>query len=286
MRRIVVGRVLARKHQLQQPSLCRILQQQQPTPLLKMRVQPPCAARFLATTTTSSTASISQESSIPKGGASSSSSSSSFHFSSSQKKTAAVAFACLSLGFACGRWSSAEQPHEHHHHEHHVLPSGLPRTCCDKNDETTTTTTTKSSSSELHKLTDDQQALFGKLCRIMGKENVLHGRDDERTRAQTLPFLKGARLGHGSCLYICTPTRLQHAVDAVTAIVEANCVVLPQGQNTGLTGGSVPRSGGSTISTTTDDRPIVVLSMKHLNRMFPIDNGERMVCVFYLTIHD
>eukprot|EP00957_Ditylum_brightwellii_P211393 15366125-Ditylum_brightwellii.AAC.1 len=78
------------------------------------------------------------------------------------------------------------------------------------------------------------------------------------------------RLGHGSALAIVTPTTLREAVNCLQAIVDADCVVVPQGANTGLTGGSVPRD---------NDRPSVVLSTRHLNTMFPIDDGKRAVCL-------
>ena len=55
--------------------------------------------------------------------------------------------------------------------------------------------------------------------------------------------------------------------------MDADCVIVPQGANTGLTGGSVPRAN------TGDKRPIVVVSMKHMDAFFPIDGGKRVVCM-------
>lgn len=157
---------------------------------------------------------------------------------------AAISLVSLSIGFAAGRSQSV------HHEPEHVLPNGLPRTCCEDN------------------LTEEQKTLPKKLARIVGKANVIDGRDDTTA---TLPFLKGARLGQGHALAIVTPERLQDVVDVVEAAVAAGCVVLPQGQNTGLTGGSVPHTSG--------ERPVVVVSMKKLNRIFPIDGGKRVVCL-------
>jgi len=85
--------------------------------------------------------------------------------------------------------------------------------------------------------------------------------------------LKGTRLGGGTALCVLTPTMLQEVVDALQVIVDAGGVVIPQGANTGLTGGSVPRAD------TTDSRPVVVMSMAKLDTIFPIDHGERTVCL-------
>jgi len=132
------------------------------------------------------------------------------------------------------------------------LPSGLPRTCCDE--EIT--------------LTDAQQQLPAQLSKIVGSPNVMDGK---KLDSVTTQFLKGARLGQGSALCIVTPNSLEECVDCVQAIVDANCTVLPQGSNTGLTGGSVPRDD--------NHRPTVVISMKKLDTIFPIDDGHRVVCL-------
>lgn len=88
-------------------------------------------------------------------------------------------------------------------------------------------------------------------------------------------FLKGARLGRGKALAIVQPESLVDAVKALELIVNADCVVIPQGQNTGLTGGSVPREEKENGS----PRPTIILNMKKLDTMFPIDDGGRVVCL-------
>lgn len=169
--------------------------------------------------------------------------------------TAAASIACvsLSIGFAAGRYSAP--PPDNNNNNPSILPNGLPRTCCD--DEAPLP------------LTEVQFHLPEKLQKIVGQENVLDGRQlDTRTTS----FLKGARLGFGPALCIVTPRQLHHVVDVVEAAVQAGCVVLPQGQNTGLTGGSVPH-------THDPRRPVVLLSMKHLDAIFPLDDGKRVVCL-------
>lgn len=158
-----------------------------------------------------------------------------------------VAGLSLATGVAIGRWSIPSKE------DYRALPSGLPRTCCDED------------------LTDAQRALPTKLSRVVGKGNVLDGRKET---TQTLPFLTGARLGGGGqALAIVTPRSLQDVVQCVKLIVDAKCVILPQGANTGLTGGSVPRKN------TKDNRPVVLISMKYLDAIFPIDGGKRVVCM-------
>ncbi|ACI65297.1 predicted protein [Phaeodactylum tricornutum CCAP 1055/1] len=169
--------------------------------------------------------------------------------------TAAVlALTSLSVGYAAGR---AEEQATHHR----VLPDGLPRTCCDNPSSPGGTVAP-------HAYTAAQQALPDQLRKIVGKNNVLDGNVES---THTLPFLKGARLGFGHALAIVTPESLQDVVDCVQAIVNADCVALPQGRNTGLTGGSVPHSH--------DTRPTVVLSLKRLDRIFPLDDGNKVVCL-------
>lgn len=179
--------------------------------------------------------------------------------SSSYTRHAAVALASLSVGFAMGQLyqpPAAEDTDITEHGQGRVLPNGAPRTCCEKGKE--------------EKLTYEQKGLSQTLARIVGAENVIDGRVKSLASRS---YLNGARLqGSGKALCIVTPRRLHQVIDCVEAIVDADCAVLPQGQNTGLTGGSVPH-------TQEENRPTVVLSLKHLDRLFPIDNGDRVVCL-------
>ena len=153
----------------------------------------------------------------------------------------------LTVGFVAGRQSTRQSEEEKL-----VLPNGLPRTCC-----------------EQPELSEKQKALFKTLKRIVGRANVLDGTVETTQNAQ---FLKGARLGRGTALYIVKPKKLKQIIEIVRETVDADCVVLVQGQNTGLTGGSVPRRHE-------DNRPTVLISMKDLDTIFPIDDGERVVCL-------
>jgi D-lactate dehydrogenase len=68
----------------------------------------------------------------------------------------------------------------------------------------------------------------------VGKDHVYDGMKES---SQNAPFLQGARLGKGKALCIVQPRTIREAVKCLQEIVDAGCVVLPQGSNTGLTGG-------------------------------------------------
>ena len=146
-----------------------------------------------------------------------------------------------------------------------ALPKGE-RGCCSCDDDEV-----NSNNQATEKvLTEAQRQLSAKLQKIVGKDHVYDGSKESSSTAR---FLKGARLGRGNALCIVQPCTLQQAIACLQAIVDAGCVVVPQGSNTGLTGGSVPRNDIK------DTRPSVVLSMKRLDAHFPIDNGEKVVCL-------
>lgn len=153
------------------------------------------------------------------------------------------------------------------------LPKGE-RGCCScdgNNGENNSSTNDKQL---LH--TEAQTALFSKLQHIVGKDHVYDGRTESSSSNSSgvaVKFLKGARIGHGKALCIVQPGTVREAVKCLQVIIDANCVILPQGANTGLTGGSVPRNN------TPDTRPAVVMSMKRLDAHFPIDDGQRVVCL-------
>ena len=151
--------------------------------------------------------------------------------------------AAIALGYAL-RGADEEQ-------KQRQLPLGW-RACC-----------------EARALTPAQQALPDKLSAIVGESHV------ERAVEQ-----RGSRLGLGEAFVVVKPGTLQEAVDALQACVDADACVIPQGANTGLTGGSVPRGAEKGV-----DRPTVVINMLRMNHIMPIDDGARMVCLAGAGIH-
>ena len=182
----------------------------------------------------------------------------------SYRSAAALAALSLSLGFAAGRSSSARsfscrcgtQSRAPQRSAAHLLRRR-------QRQERRATT-----------LTAAQKDLKHQLARLVGADNVLDGAD---LNPSTAPYLQGARLGQGRALCIVAPRRLHHVQQILELCLKADCVVLPQGQNTGLTGGSVPRNSNS--NNDSSNRPVVVLSLKHLTGIFPIDDGKRVVCL-------
>ncbi len=171
-----------------------------------------------------------------------------------------ISFLSLAIGFAAGR-NSFRTPEEQARVEQ--LPKGYPLACCGDHDHD------HSTSCELPELSPEHQKLVKTLRRIVGKKKFLDGREET---TETAAFLKGARLGRGTALAIVRPTKLKQVQEIVQESVDAGCAILVQGSNTGLTGGSVPRDQ-------TDGRPTVIISMKEFDTIFPIDNGEKVVCL-------
>lgn len=165
------------------------------------------------------------------------------------RQNAVLVGSSLMAGILIGRATITSTPPTAITGQH--LPDGFPRTCCEKDQN----------------LTKAQKALPKELQKLLGKENVILGQTESPLTAQ---FLKGARLGHGPALCIVTPRKLHEVIPVVQMVLDAGATILPQGQNTGLTGGSVPRKE--------NQRPTVVLSMKHLDAIIPIDDGRRMIC--------
>ena len=177
-------------------------------------------------------------------------------------------------GYAFGSFSSnSKQSNEDVYKKQKALPSGLPRSCCDceasnKDSMKSTSTSPSDGSCSL----EQARALIQKLKVVTGAENVLLPHKDKDYNC----YVKGMRLGHGHAVCIAQPGTVREAIDCLRVIVEFGAVVIPQGANTGLTGGSVPRSGADALK---DNRPAVVLSMRRLNAIIPIDEYKRVLCL-------
>lgn len=124
-----------------------------------------------------------------------------------------------------------------------VFPTGGFRACCDV------------------ALSEAQKQLPAQLGKIVGAGNVKSG-----------VTLKGSRLGQGTAMAVVRPGSLQEAVEVLKACVAADVAVLPQGANTSLTGGSIPRDSS--------DRPTVVINMRRLSKILPVGKEGNMVLCF------
>jgi len=186
----------------------------------------------------------------------------------------------LLIGYCIGRWSSAQEAESTQsfilpNQPPRALPSGTPRGCCCE-----ASSPTDNAKQEQEEREKNQRAILDSLIQIVGAENVISGL---QVNSSNTLYLKGPRplLGTNNCtaLAIVTPTSLEQAVQSLQAIVDADCICIPQGANTGLTGGSTPRSGEENQDPHHRPRPTIILNMRKLNTMFPIDHGKRVVCL-------
>ena len=138
----------------------------------------------------------------------------------------ALAGASLLGGYCLG---TSHSEHWNELQKNRELPKGE-RGCCSCD----APADTNSAPPKEIELTDAQAALSSKLQRLVGKDHVYDGMKETSKNAS---FLKGARLGNGTALCIVQPGSVKEAVKCLQAIVDAGCTVLPQGSNTGLTGG-------------------------------------------------
>lgn len=100
------------------------------------------------------------------------------------------------------------------------LPLGYPLDCCGDHAGVTKTTC------DDQPLTTEQQEVVSTLKRIVGKNNMWDGREENSVTTQ---YLKGARLGYGPALAIVRPYKLTQIQDIVVAAADAGCAVLVQG---------------------------------------------------------
>ena len=204
-------------------------------------------------------------------------------------RNAAVVACAAVIGFGMGRFSVANPRLEQHQHQQQpaILPNGFPRTCCESDPNESKPPAAAAPAT----LTESQQNLMSQYRRLVGAEHVLDCTvSSSSSSTATAQYLVGARIGGTDedgapppTLCIVTPTHLHQVADIVEWAIQADCVVLVQGQNTGLTGGSVPHThtndSSSSSSSSSSSRPIVVLSMKQLTGIVPLDDGARVVCM-------
>jgi len=171
----------------------------------------------------------------------------------SNKKLYGVAAASLVIGYGAGCFQSNNYD-KHDECQERVLPSGIPRSCCDCE-----------AGHENACSKENAREIVDSLEKIVGKEHVLKDFDAKF-------YCKGARLGQGSALCVVRPGTIIEAIECLKAVAKGGGTVIPQGANTGLTGGSVPRESSK------DNRPPVVISMRRLKDIIPIDGGDKMFC--------
>lgn len=108
--------------------------------------------------------------------------------------------------------------------------------------------------------------LLQQLRSIVGNPHVLT--DDRSTRR----YRKGHRTGEGKVLAVVRPGTLLEQWRSLQAAVAADCIVIMQAANTGLTGGSTPNGDDY-------DRNIVLMNTMRLQGIQVINDGEQVVCL-------
>ncbi|MFD0849312.1 D-lactate dehydrogenase [Sphingosinicella xenopeptidilytica] len=115
--------------------------------------------------------------------------------------------------------------------------------------------------------------LLDALRDIVGGRHLL---TSERT---TRRYRTGYRFGAGGVLAVVRPGSLIEQWRVVKACVQAGAIVIMQAANTGLTGGSTPRSEGY-------DRPVVMISTRRLKGVRLIDGGRQVLCFPGATLYE
>ncbi|MAK32145.1 D-lactate dehydrogenase [Acinetobacter sp.] len=108
--------------------------------------------------------------------------------------------------------------------------------------------------------------LLNQLKKIVGPSYVLT--DDQQTRQ----YRQGRRFGEGHVLAVVCPATLLEQWHVLQAAIAADCIVIMQAANTGLTGGSTPYGQDY-------DRPVLVMSTRRLKGIQVIHEGKQVVCL-------
>ena len=111
--------------------------------------------------------------------------------------------------------------------------------------------------------------LVDDLVDAVGTANVLV--DDDVRAGYEVDWTRRYR---GTCVAVVRPGSTAEVATVLELCGAAGATVVPQGGNTGLVGGGVPRAEG-----TTDGRPCVVVSTRGLTDLGPVDVGAAQVTV-------
>lgn len=115
-------------------------------------------------------------------------------------------------------------------------------------------------------------ALIRELKTILGNAHVARG--DQASRR----FLRGFRQGGGRAVAVVRPGSLVDLWRAARTVVRAGRIIIMQGANTGLTGGSTPDGDY--------DRGVVILNTMRLKGIHLLNGGAQVVCLPGATLMD
>ena len=104
------------------------------------------------------------------------------------------------------------------------------------------------------------------LINIVGKQHVLTDANDTRL------YRQGRRYGTGQVLAVVVPGTLLEQWQVLKTAVDADCIVIMQAANTGLTGGATPFGDDY-------DRPVILMSTRRLAGIQVINEGKQVICL-------
>lgn len=112
---------------------------------------------------------------------------------------------------------------------------------------------------------------LAQLQEIVGSRHVLTKDQDTRL------YRQGRRFGEGKVFAVVSPGSLWEQWQVLQVAIAADCIVLMQAANTGLTGGSTPFGDDY-------DRPIILMSTRRLQVIHVINDGEQVLCLAGATL--
>ena len=108
-----------------------------------------------------------------------------------------------------------------------------------------------------------REELIRSLTQTLGRRYCL------TDRARTERFRKGFRSGEGEAIAVAIPGTLLEMWQVLKAAHAADCIVIMQAANTGLTEGSTPNG--------TYDRDVVIISTLRLDKLHLLDGGKQII---------
>ena len=120
---------------------------------------------------------------------------------------------------------------------------------------------------------DSNGNLIKDLIKVVGKKFLITNKWNQQ------PYFKGWRYGKGDALAVILPATLLEMWDVLEICVSNDLIIIMQGANTGLTGGSTPF--GSDY-----DRPIIIINTIRIKDIHLIKNGKQIIGLAGSTLFD